>query len=91
MLIKNGLVFTKQGFEHKDIKIVGNTISCLKGKCDDAKDESLINDITVINADDCYVIPGFIDLHFHGAAKVDFMDGTLDSVKTLAAYEASFV
>ena len=65
MLIKNGLVFTKQGFEHKDIKIVGNTISCLKGKCDDAKDESLINDITVINADDCYVIPGFIDLHFH--------------------------
>lgn len=89
MLIKNGLVFTKQGFEHKDIKIAGNTISCLKGKCDDANDESLINDITVINADDCYVIPGFIDLHFHGAAKVDFMDGTLDSVKTLAAYEAS--
>lgn len=36
MLIKNGLVFTKQGFEHKDIKIAGNTISCLKGKCDDA-------------------------------------------------------
>ena len=41
---------------------------------------ALINDITVINADDCYVIPGFIDLHFHGAAKVDFMDGTLDVV-----------
>ena len=25
MLIKNGLVFTKQGFEHKDIKIVDNS------------------------------------------------------------------
>ena len=53
MLIKNGFVFTKQGFERKDIKIAGNTISCLKGKCDDEKDEPLINDITVINADDC--------------------------------------
>lgn len=89
MLIKNGLVFTKQGFEHKDIQIAGNTISWLKDKFDDAKNESLINDKSVINADDCYIIPGFIDLHFHGAAKVDFMDGTLDSVKTLAAYEAS--
>ena len=31
MLIKNGFIFTKQGFEHRDIKIAGNTISCLKG------------------------------------------------------------
>ena len=83
MLIKNGLVYTKQGFENKDIKIEAKRIKSLSEKSDDN------SDALVINADDCYVIPGFIDLHFHGSAKVDFMDGTLDSVKALAAYEAS--
>ncbi len=83
MLIKNGLVYTKQGFENKDIKIEAKRIKSLSEKSDDN------SDALVINADDCYVIPGFIDLHFHGAARVDFMDGTLESVKTLASYEAS--
>ncbi|MBQ8023900.1 MAG: N-acetylglucosamine-6-phosphate deacetylase [Succinivibrio sp.] len=83
MLIKNGLVFTKQGFEHKDIKIEAKSIKSLSAESADT------SDAFVINADDCYVLPGFIDLHFHGAAKVDFMDGTLESVKTLASYEAS--
>lgn len=83
MLIKNGLVFSNQGFEHKNIKIEGNIISKL------TDEYSEISDSSIIDAQGCYVIPGFIDLHFHGAAKADFMDGTLDSVKTLAAYEAS--
>ena len=37
----------------------------------------------VIDAEGCYLSPGFIDMHTHGAGGHDFMDGTLDA--TLAA------
>ena len=83
MLIKNGLVFTEKGFEHKNIEIEENLISRISDTCAAADDTS------VIDANNCYVIPGFIDLHFHGAAKADFMDGTLACVKKIASYEAS--
>lgn len=31
---------------------------------------------TVIDAGDGYIVPGFVDLHVHGGAGADFMDGT---------------
>lgn len=33
---------------------------------------------------DYYLAPGFIDLHIHGAAGADVMDGTVDSIATIA-------
>lgn len=44
-------------------------------------------DDEVLDAEGCYVIPGLIDIHFHGCAGVDFCDGTMESLETLAAYE----
>ena len=35
------------------------------------------------------VIPGLVDLHFHGCMRCDFCDGTQQSIHTIAAYEAS--
>ena len=40
--------------------------------------------------EDCYVIPGLIDIHFHGCMGNDFCDGTLDSLEEIARHEASW-
>ncbi len=43
----------------------------------------------VIDASDCYAIPGLIDIHFHGALGADVCDGTMDAFEKIAGYEAS--
>lgn len=35
-----------------------------------------------------YVIPGLVDIHFHGAVGHDFMEGTKEAVDAIASYEA---
>lgn len=37
-----------------------------------------------IDADGCYISPGFIDLHTHGAGGSDFMDGTVEACLQIA-------
>ncbi len=34
-----------------------------------------------------YLIPGLVDVHFHGAAGYDFCDGTKEALQAIAAYE----
>lgn len=36
----------------------------------------------VLDAGDGYISPGFIDIHVHGGAGADYMDGTPDAVRT---------
>ncbi len=38
--------------------------------------------VTVIDARGGWIVPGFVDIHVHGAAGADYMDGTVDAVKT---------
>ena len=42
----------------------------------------------VVNAAGKWVLPGFIDLHCHGAKGCDTMDGTLSDIETIARYHA---
>jgi N-acetylglucosamine-6-phosphate deacetylase len=44
--------------------------------------ETLPYGATVIDAGEGYVAPGFIDLHVHGGAGADFMDGTAEAFRT---------
>ncbi len=46
------------------------------------------SDGEVINAEGDIIIPGLIDLHFHGAAGFDFCDGTDEALLAIARYEA---
>ncbi len=44
---------------------------------------------TVLDAKDCYVVPGFVDIHIHGAAGSDFCDGTRAGLLKIADYLGS--
>lgn len=45
--------------------------------------------IEVIDASNCYVCPGFIDMHIHGIAGADTMDATVEALKSMSKALAS--
>ena len=46
-------------------------------------------DCEVIDGEGCYMIPGLVDIHFHGCVGDDFCDASVDAIKNMAKYEAS--
>lgn len=79
MLIKNAKVFTAENkFEQLDIKF-DSTIKSL-GKIEGSAD---------IDAADCYVIPGLIDVHTHGAVNEDASDGKPGGLEKISRHHAS--
>lgn len=57
-LIKNGKVFTENGFVHADVLIENSVIACVGEKLEAENAE-------IIDASGLIVSPGFIDLHVH--------------------------
>ncbi len=81
MIIKNGNLFTEDAqFVNQDISFEGATISQIG--------ENLSGE-EVFDATDCYVIPGFVDVHIHGAAGSDFCDNSEQDITAIAKYLAS--
>ena len=78
MQIINGQVFDlKEGFVSRDVYTDGAYIAEKSG------------DDVVIDASDCYVIPGLVDVHFHGCVGEDFSDATAEGLQKIADYELS--
>ncbi|MGN1281024.1 MAG: N-acetylglucosamine-6-phosphate deacetylase [Succinivibrio sp.] len=76
MIIKDALVFKNGRFEKGDVCTDGELISRTS------------YDSVTVDAKGLYLLPGFIDLHLHGADNVDFMDADPEHLKRLARYEA---
>lgn len=76
MKIINALVFDGNGFTKKEINIKGEYIS------------EASSDGQTIDAAGLMAIPGFVDIHFHGAVGYDFCDGSIEGLKAIADYEA---
>ena len=92
MRIINGKVYTPQfRFEKKNIAVRNGRFLDLS----EDRDESIMpggeagHKETDVDASGCCVIPGLIDIHFHGCMGADFCDGTKEAIRTLARYEAS--
>ena len=78
MRIIGGQVFDlKDGFVERDVCTDGALISSVSG------------DEQVLSADGCYVIPGLVDVHFHGCIGEDFSDATPEGLQRIADYELS--
>lgn len=73
MRIENGLVFdAARGF-------VPGTVAFAQGRlCREQAGGP------VLDAAGCYVLPGFVDIHIHGAAGADFCDGTPDALARIS-------
>lgn len=55
------------------------------GRVDEAPHHVLQQDSEVIDATGRYISPGFVDIHVHGGAGADFMDGTVEAAQLACA------
>ena len=80
MIIKNAYVYTlEQGFVKQDIVIENGYFS--------GRDGVPLEGEVVIDAKEDYLIPGLVDVHFHGCGGYDFSDGTKEALDAMGKYE----
>lgn len=78
MRITGGQVFDlENGFAARDVCTDGALISQVSG------------DDRVLDASGCYVIPGLVDVHFHGCVGEDLSDATAEGLQRIADFELS--
>jgi N-acetylglucosamine-6-phosphate deacetylase len=79
-LIQNGIVLLPDGTLKKlNIHLKDGTIKALGENLMQEGEE-------VIDANGCMVVPGFVDIHIHGAGGADFSDGNKNAIDTIATY-----
>lgn len=79
MIIKNVKVYAE------DKTFVPGEVSVVDGKFS----EGNADDGEVLDGEGCYMIPGLVDIHFHGCVGDDFCDAREDAIANMAKYEAS--
>lgn len=82
ILLKGGQVYIDGQF-HEDgyVKIEGKEIVNVGALIEPEMEQGC----QVIELEpDCKIVPGFIDIHIHGAANADTMDATKEALKTMA-------
>lgn len=93
MRIENVQIFTKENkFVPGTVVVEGNKISnVLYGNTLGGKNKP-VNSLLAQEAKkdaQYYLIPGMIDMHFHGCIGFDFSDGTIEAMERIAEYELS--
>ncbi|OYW31373.1 MAG: N-acetylglucosamine-6-phosphate deacetylase [Chthoniobacter sp. 12-60-6] len=77
LLIQNGTLILP------DKLMEGGAVLCERGKLKAVGARIAVSkNAVVIDAKGGYISPGFIDIHVHGGAGADFMDGTVPAVRT---------
>lgn len=80
MYIVNGNVFCADGvFRAMELEVGGECITAIG--------ERLVRSgADVLDAGGCYVVPGLVDIHIHGALGADFCDGSGAAIETMARF-----
>lgn len=81
MIFKNAMIFNDE-FElvRADIQTDGDRIVQIGHHID-----AQINDVEVLDVSGCMILPGFVDIHIHGCAGADTMDGTRSAIACMAS------
>jgi N-acetylglucosamine-6-phosphate deacetylase len=83
MLIRDGLVFDgENGFVKTDIAVDGGRIAETAQPAGYGRDE-------IFDASGCYVLPGFVDIHSHGAMNADLCDADAKGIEKMLSYYGS--
>lgn len=81
MILKNAEVFDHRFEKRKlSVRIDGERIAEVT--------ENPISAQTELDLTDCLILPGFIDIHIHGAGGGDFSEGEVDSLHTMSRFLA---
>ncbi len=82
MIIKNANIYTE------DHRFVKGTVTVANSRfVSDAEEDKA--DSWNVDAEGLYMIPGLVDIHFHGCRGADMCDGTKEALDVITAYEAS--
>jgi len=81
LLLKNGAIHVKESVINGDILIKNRTIQKIGKTLSDKTAE-------IVDLHGAAVIPGFIDIHIHGADGADAMDNSTESLKKISAFAA---
>ncbi len=90
--IINGTIYTKEckllpgEVWVEDDKIVR---VLTEGDCAPSHPAEDFADASIVDANGCYVLPGLVDVHSHGAMGHDFCDEDVEGLKAILAYEKS--
>lgn len=81
-LLKNGLVYQSHMFAQRDVLVEGRTIYAIGENlgADGAK---------TVDVTGQYVVPGFIDIHTHGAVGVDVNGAGADGLEKICRFQAA--
>ncbi len=98
--IRNGLVFRDGRFVNESLYIKEGLIISPEevfreeaagkeavGKEAAGEGVSGTDAVRILDADGMYILPGLVDIHFHGCMGADLCDGTEDALSAMAAYE----
>ena len=82
MIIKDANVFTQEN------KFVKGNVAIENGRFLHVLEEADEDD-EIVDAAGLIMIPGLVDIHFHGCQGADMCDGTEEALDVITAYEAS--
>jgi N-acetylglucosamine-6-phosphate deacetylase len=86
-IFRGNLVLPDRVLAGGEVRVANGRIEAVGRLATGARGENL-SGANVIDADNGYIAPGFVDLHVHGGAGADFMDGTEAAFLTALACHA---
>ena len=82
LIFRGNVVLPERIVEQGEVHVRDGRIAAVRRQC-----EATAAGGDLVDAGDGYIAPGYIDLHVHGGAGADFMDGTPEAVgRVLAAH-----